>query len=136
MMILVDANVLSETTKPIPDENVIRWLRTNERGIVVSPVVLGEIEYEILIMPKGKKRTTLETWFEHIAQTMEVLDFDRKTAATWAGLLATLKRKGWSMPLKDSLIAATALHHKLSLATRNTADFKQAGIRLINPFTS
>jgi predicted nucleic acid-binding protein len=61
---LVDANVLSEATKPDPDPRVVEWLRRNERSIVVDPIVLGEVRFGILLLARGKRRTELEGWFE------------------------------------------------------------------------
>jgi predicted nucleic acid-binding protein len=61
---LVDANVLSEPKKPTPDPHVIAWLRAHEHDIAVDPVILGELQFGILILPKGKKRSALERWFD------------------------------------------------------------------------
>ena len=134
MKFLVDSNVLSEPTKPGPDSRVIDWLRRNERGIAVNPIILGEIEYGILLLPAGTRRRRLENWFAAGIERLCVLDFDKACGAAWARLLSRLKSRGLSMPLKDSLIAASALAHDLTISTRNTADFKHAGVRLVNPF--
>lgn len=136
MSYLVDANVLSELTKPAPDENVIRWLRQHEQDLAVNPIILGEIEYGILTMPAGRRRTRMEEWFERVIQTLEVVDMDKETAAAWARLLAKLKKKGRAMPIKDSLIAATAIAQNLTVATRNIADFKHVGVPSENPFAT
>ncbi len=134
MKFLVDANVLSEPTKPTPDESVVRWLRENEAELVISSVVLGELEYGILLLPSGRRRTRLQHWFDEGMKRLPLLDFDAKAASAWAQLLARLKKKGLAMPIKDSLIAATALAHGLTVATRNTNDFRRAGVPLVNPF--
>ena len=134
MKYLVDANVLSEATKPAPDARALEWLRRHERQLAVSPVILGELEYGILLLPAGRRRTRLEQWFGGGIQRIRVLDFDTATAAAWARLLARLKKKGRAMPIKDSLIAATALMHGLTVATRNTKDFRNAGVTVENPF--
>ena len=134
MKFVVDANVLSEPTKPDPDENVIDWLRRNEPDLVVNPIVLGEIEYGILLLPMGKKRTRLQRWFADGIQRMRSLDLDTATASAWASLLARLKKKAVAMPIKGSIIAATALAHELTIATRDTADYRNAGVPLVNPF--
>ena len=134
MKFLVDANVLSEPTKHTPSERVIDWLRDQESELVVTPIILGEIEYGILLLPAGKKRTRLVAWFGHGVQRMRSLDFDARAASAWAALLARLKRKGHAMPVKDSLIAATALAHGLTVATRNSADYRHAGVPLVDPF--
>ena len=134
MKFLVDANVLSEPTKPAPDASALAWLRTNERELAVNPIILGELEYGILLLPVSRRRTRLEQWFVAGVQRLRVLDFDAATAAEWARLLARLKRKGRAMPIKDSLIAATALAHGLTVATRNATDFRNSGVAVENPF--
>ncbi len=136
MKLLVDANVLSEPTKPAPDARVIAWLRQHERDLAVNPIILGELEYGILLLPASRRRTRLEQWFSSGIQRLRVLDFDTVTAAHWARLLARLKKKGHAMPVKDSLIAATALAHGLTVATRNAHDFRNAGVRVENPFAA
>lgn len=134
MRFLADSNVLSEPTKPHPDGGVLDWLRQNERSLAVSPIILGEMEYGILLLPDGAKRRKLEEWFAAGRERLSVLDFDKASATAWAELLARLKASGRSMPIKDSLIAATALAHDLTVATRNISDFQHAGVRLVNPF--
>lgn len=135
MKYLVDANVLSEATKPTPDPRVLAWLRLNEPLIAVDPVILGELRFGILILAKGRKRAALERWFEAGAARLHCLPWDAATGLIWAELLARLRETGNAMPIKDSLIAATAIVHGLTVATRNRADFAKAGVRLVNPFT-
>lgn len=134
MKFVVDANVLSEPTKPDPDARVIAWLRRHEADLVVTPIVLGELEYGILLLPAGKKRTRLHDWFQHGRNRLRCVDFDAEVASVWAQLLARLRKKGHAMPIKDSLVAATALAHGLAVATRDVADFRHAGVELENPF--
>ena len=133
-MYLVDANVLSEATRPNPSIAVMNWLTAHEAELVVTPIVLGEIAYGIRLMPAGRKRTRLQEWFEAGIESLEVLPIDAETSRHWAELLAKLKRNGRAMPVKDSLIAASALQHSLTVATRNTADFRHAGVKLVDPF--
>ena len=134
MKYIVDANLLSEATKPDPAPQVLDWLRLNEQNLAVTPVVLGELEYGILLLSASRRKKQLELWFEKIRSTAHCLDFDSKAASSWAHLLAHLKSKGHAMPIKDSLIAASAIAHNLTVATRNTRDFKNARVPLINPF--
>jgi hypothetical protein len=131
---LVDANVLSEPTKPAPDLRVMEWLRANEREIAVDPFVLGELRFGILILSSGRKRTALERWFDAGVGRLHCLPWDADTGLKWAELLARLRRTGKAMPIKDSLIAATAAVHKLAIATRNRADFVNAGVSVVDPF--
>lgn len=134
MNFLVDANVLSEATKPHPDAKAMKWLRAHETELAINPIILGELRFGMFLLPKGKQRSNLLEWLESGIGYLKMLDFDAKTAEHWAQLLADLKRKGRAMPVKDSLIAATALQFQLPVVTRNVKDFSFAGVRIINPF--
>ena len=134
MTYLVDANVLSEATKPEPSAEVVEWLRANERELAVDPIILGEVRFGIHLLNAGKRRRRLERWFEQGIATLVCLPWDAATGLRWAELLADLRRAGRAMSVKDSMIAATALVHGLTLATRNQKDFKKAGLKVLNPF--
>ena len=134
MKYLVDANILSEPTKPTPDPRVVAWLRAHEPDIAVDPVILGELRFGILILPSGRKRAALERWFDAGVRRLQCLPWDADTGLKWAELLARLRTTGKAMPIKDSLIAATAAVHGLAVATRNRADFVNAGVRIVDPF--
>ena len=134
MTYLVDANVLSEPTKSDPHPRVVEWLRHNEREIAVDPIILGEVRFGILLLPKGKRRLRLERWFDAGVQRLHCLPWEGETGLRWAQLLAALRASGRAMPIKDSLIAATALLHGLVVATRNATDFQKTGVKVFNPF--
>ncbi len=134
MTYLVDANVLSEPTKRAPSPKVIEWLRSCEGNIAVDAVILGELYIGVLGYPAGRKRTALERWFESVIGMLECLPWDAAVSRRWARLVVELKRHGRSLPLLDSMIAATALEHGLTVATRNVRDFEQTGVRAVDPF--
>ena len=136
MRYLVDANVLSEPTKPDPHAGVVAWLRKNERDIAVDPIILGEIRFGILLLPRGQRRTRLERWFDNGIQRLLCLPWEAENGLRWAKLLASLRASGHAMPIKDSLIAATALVHDLIVVTRNRADFEKADVEIVDPFTA
>jgi hypothetical protein len=131
---LVDANVLCEPTKPQPEARVIEWLRHHEGEIVVDPIILGEIRFGIHLMPPGNRRRRLERWFEEGVRRIHCLPWEASNGLRWAKLLADLRAAGRAMPVKDSLIAATALVHGLVVATRNTHDFENVGVKVVDPF--
>lgn len=135
MTILVDANVLSEATRPEPDPKVVAWLAKHEKDLAVDPVILGEIRFGILQLPAGKRRDRLEQWFSKGVRQIYCLDWNAATGLRWAQLLADLRAKGNAMPVKDSLVAATALAHGIPVATRNRRDFENAGVEIIDPFS-
>ena len=133
-MFLVDADVLSEATRPEPDPGVLAWLARHEREIAVDPIILGEMRFGIFLLPPGKRRARLERWFQDGVERIHCLAWEAATGLRWARLLAELRTSGRSMPIKDSLIAATALVHGLTVVTRNRRDFEKAGVEILDPF--
>ena len=136
MRYLVDANVLSEPTKAAPDAAAVEWLRGHEDDLVVDSIVLGELCIGIERLPHGGKRARLQEWFDRLADSVDCLAWDLPVGRRWARLVVDLQRKGQPVPLLDGMIAATALVHDLTVATRNTRDFRKTGVRVVDPFTS
>ena len=134
MRYLVEASVLSEPTRPKPSLAVIEWLRRHEQRLVVDPVILGEIRFGIELLPAGGRRRRLEAWFDQGVARIVCVPWDARTGLRWAELLARLRRSGRALPIKDSLIAATALVHGFTVATRNGRDFRKTGVRVVDPF--
>lgn len=134
MKFLVDANVLSEPTKPAPQLRVVDWLRRNERELAVDPFILGEIRFGILLMRKGARRTKLERWFDAGVSRLHCVPWDGRSGLRWSELLAHLRASGKAMPIKDSLIATTALANGLTVVTRNRVDFEKAAVPVLDPF--
>ncbi|HEV2690945.1 MAG TPA: type II toxin-antitoxin system VapC family toxin [Bryobacteraceae bacterium] len=103
----------------------------------MSVITLAEIQKGIELLAEGKRRTQLEDW---LAQDLEawfsgrVLPVDRQVATRWASLVAHGARSGRPLPAVDSLIAATALAHDLTIVTRNTGDFEGIGATTVNPW--
>ena len=134
MKFLVDADVLSEPTKAAPEPKVVDWLRHHERDLAIDPIILGEVRFGILLLPNGKKRSRLERWFDAGVRKLYCLPWEAESGLRWAELLASLRASGRAMPIKDSLIAVTALVHGLAVVTRNRADFEKTGVKVVNPF--
>jgi predicted nucleic acid-binding protein len=120
--------------KAQPVQQVVDWLVANESEIVINPIIISEIQLGINLLPDGKRKQSLNQWFTAGIGQLVCLPIDADTGLCWAQLLANIRKAGLSMPLKDSLIAATALQHRLTVVTRNVKDFENANIKILNPF--
>ena len=136
MSFLVDTDVLSDPSRPQPSPKVDAWLVAHQSQIYTSAISIGEIKRGIERLPTGAKRNGLEKWLEAVLASMDgrILAYNSRVAETWGAMMANLERQGHPMPLTDSLIAAIAKRHTLTLVTRNTADFAHTGLRVANPF--
>lgn len=131
-MILLDTVVLSELRKRTPSPNVTNWLRgCNERELYLSVVSLGEIERGIGRVADTTFALSLSHWLEELLRLYgdRVLPVTAPIARRWGRLSAELGHEG-----ADLLIAATALCHGLSVASRNVRHFRPTGVAVVNPF--
>jgi len=136
--LLLDTNVISEPTRKNPAPAVLRWLAEQpEHHLFLSVLTLGELRRGILLLDDSRKHRALLRWLENEIEPAfagRVLDIDAAVMRAWAELQNTATRRGRSVPVLDGLIAATALAHNLTLATRNTADFLATGVPLLDPW--
>ena len=137
MSYLVDTNVFCELVKTKPDESVVQWLRDHETELYISTVTIGEIRRGIEGLPVSKRKSGLQAWLTGLCNRMEgrILSFNTSTAHVWGQMVAGCDKVGINFPTADSQLAATAHRHGLLIVTRNVADFKDAGVRIINPFS-
>jgi predicted nucleic acid-binding protein len=135
---LVDTNVFSELAKAKPDVRVVSWLREHEADLYLSTISIGELRRGIESLPSGKRKTALQSWFTGLCKRMDgrILSFNTSTAHVWGQLVASWDRKGTNVPSLDGQLAATAHRHNLTMVTRNVSDFKNTGVKLLNPFKS
>ncbi|HYZ83103.1 MAG TPA: type II toxin-antitoxin system VapC family toxin [Bryobacteraceae bacterium] len=134
---LLDTNVLSELIKPNPDANVVRWIKaTDEQIMFLSVLTLGEIRNGIAQLRAGPRRGILEAWLPNLRSRFEhrILTIDEAIADRWGALSALGAGKGKPVPVVDGLLAATALHHNLTLVTRNISDVVNTGVSTLNPW--
>lgn len=138
MRLLLDTNVLSEFTKPRPAEGVLNWLHgLDEDRTFISFVSIAEIRRGVALMDKGRKRDALDEWLRHdLPQRFDnrTIPVEGAVALAWGDLMALAKRSGRGLASMDGLIAATAIAHDLTLATRNTKDFEGFGIDIVDPW--
>jgi toxin FitB len=140
MTYLLDTCILSEGAAKQPNPNVIHWLSTQPmETLYLSTISIGEISKGIRRMPESQRKTNLEVWlYQELLTRFEhrVLAPDVEIMLAWGDLVSKLEAQGRSLPIFDSLIAATALYWKLNLVTRNEKDFDKTGITIVNPFSS
>lgn len=138
MKLLLDTNVLSEVTKARPETRVLEWMaKLDEDRTFISVISIAEIRRGVAMMESGRKRDALAEWLaSDLPQRFEgrVIPVDEAVATAWGDLMGLAKRSGRGLSSMDGLIAATAIGHDLTLATRNTKDFDGLGIRLIDPW--
>jgi len=135
---LLDTNVISEYSRKKCDERLRKWVDAQgEDTLHLSVLTLGEIRKGTALLPEGKRRTELEAWLanELPARFNErLLPVSGKIAELWGEMTAEAQLKGTPAPVIDSLLAATARHHDLTVATRNVKDFTACGVPVINPW--
>ena len=138
MSFLLDTCVISELAKSNVEAQVRDWaMSNNEQDLYISALTLGELQKGALRLQDGAKKTDLLNWLHRdLIQRFDrrVLNFDGAVALRWGEMQAQLEKQGRPMPVIDGMIAATALHHQLTVVTRNTRDMEASGVSLINPW--
>jgi len=134
MKYLADSNLICEQTKSQASAAACQWLKDHAAEIVIDAVVLGEIRGGIAAMPDGRKRRDLEGWFGRLRHSVVCLPWTDETAMIWGDLKQDVRRRGFTVGIKDTMIAATAKLHGLTVATRNVEDFSRCGVDVVNPF--
>ncbi len=135
MRYLADTNAISEFRKKVPNQKVLAWFAAQtEESLFLSVITIGEIEKGIaqIIDPTGK--ANYQTWLNNLIVRFDrrILPVSIEVARRWGNLYGTLQRTGVNLPNWDSLIAATALEHDLTIITRNEADFINSGAKVLN----
>ncbi|NJS35979.1 MAG: type II toxin-antitoxin system VapC family toxin [Brachymonas sp.] len=137
-MIVLDTNIVSESMKPEPDENVMAWLQSLEPSAVyISSITAAELLTGAALLPDSKRKLQLQNILaQRVIPAFDgrVLHVDLIVASQIAQVTSTARAAGNDIDFPDAAIAATALAHGYVLATRNTRDFLGAGIELINPW--
>ncbi len=134
MKYLLDANLLCEPTKAQCVQKAVDWLQANVVECVTDAVVMGEIWQGIGKLPAGRKRVNLEAWFVGLRSRVHCLDWTLDVAIVWGALINEIRRSRFTAGIKDTMIAASAKHYGLTVATRTVEDFARCGIPVINPF--
>jgi toxin FitB len=137
---LLDTNVLSESSKPRPDDAVKDWLHhVDEDLLFVSAISLAELRFGIERLAPGARRVNLELWLrDSLVDRLgsRLLVVDGAIAAQWGTLQAQTEARGRRMNAIDCFLAATARVRQLIMVTRDMEHFSGAGCELFNPWTA
>jgi toxin FitB len=135
---LLDTNCISELVRNKPEPRVLEWIEAADESLLyLSVLTLGEIRKGVAGLSQGKRRTQLETWLELDLQARfsgRILSIDPSIADRWGLLAAGAKHQGRSLSAVDGLLAATALHHNLTIVTRNVSDVVHTRAPVLNPW--
>jgi hypothetical protein len=135
-MVILDTNVISSLMQQPAEPVVVSWLDRQARSSIwTSSVTVLEIRYGLEIMAPGRRRLMLGTMFDLFLERIghRIAPFDSAAAEQCAQLMATRKKKGQPIELRDSMIAGITIANNASLATRNVSDFQGVPV-LINPW--
>ena len=135
---LLDTNCISELVRLKPEPRVMAWMQAAEETLLyLSVLTLGEIRKGLAALSQGRRRTHLETWLEIELGARfagRILPIDVPVADRWGLLAATAKKEGKTLSTIDGLLAATALHHNLTVVSRNVSDFADTRVQVLNPW--
>ena len=135
MNYLLDTCLLSEFMKPRENHAVIAWFEAQEDDtLYISTLAIAEIAKGIAKLGSTKRASELKVWLESVVDRFDtrILPFDVSMANRWGSMIAARESTGRPMPFIDSLMAATALEHNLTLVTRNEDDFTHIGVKIMN----
>ena len=139
MTYLLDTCLISELVAKQPNQKVLDWVDAQmPETLYLSVITIGEIAKGICKLTPSKRKESLSTWLnETLPNRFEnrILTLDVSTMVLWGNLIGQLEQNGRPLPAMDSLIAAIALQHSLSLVTRNEKDFAGTGVAIINPWS-
>ena len=136
---VLDTNVISELRRPNPNRSVVAWVsETASEELFTSVVCIAEIRHGIHMTSEMTKVLALENWLVNEVRPFfddRILPVTEDCLVVWRRLAESAERNRKPAPAADLLIAATARHHSLAVATRDTAPFIAAGVPVLNPFT-
>ncbi|VTR77352.1 PIN domain-containing protein [Cellulomonas hominis] len=135
-MIVVDTNVWSEPLRPQPDPRVLAWMRAHAVELHMPALVVHELRFGLELLPPGQRRDRLAAQIDATVDGLgdRVLAYDGDVAAAHALLRARARAAGREPSAQDGQIAAHAAHAGAALATRNTSDFADLGVVLVDPW--
>lgn len=136
---LLDTNILSELRRPRPEPRVVRFIASQPlERLYVSEVTFAEIRFGIELVEDPARRSDLQDWLTHRIRPMfaqRTLPISEAVTLRWRLLVEAGRKSGHTFSQPDLIIAATALHHGLTIVTRDRTDYDRAGAAVFQPWT-
>jgi toxin FitB len=136
---LLDTNILSELRRPRPNTKVVGFLSAQPlERLHVSIVTFAEIRFGIELVTDVNRRVELNDWLTHRVRPMfdgRALPISEEIMLKWRLLLESGRRRGHTFSQPDLIIGATALHHGLTIVSRDKSDYENAGVPVFSPWT-
>jgi len=136
-MIVLDTNVVSEAMKPEPAPAVRDWMDEQAaETLYITSVTVAELLFGVGALPDGRRRQKLAAALEGLLNLFDgrILPFDTEAAHRYADLAVAARGAGKGFPTPDGYIAAIAVAHDFTVASRDTSAFEAAGIDVIDPW--
>lgn len=135
---ILDTNIVSELRRPKPEPKVVSFVRAQPLDtLFISVVTLAEIRFGIELLPDVTRRTQLGDWLAHKVRPMfeqRILPISEEIVVKWRLLVEEGRKTGHTFSQPDLFIAATALHHGLTIVSRDTPEYVKAGVAVHNPW--
>ena len=136
---LLDTNILSELRRPKPERKVLAFVASQPLELLyVSAVTFAEIRFGIELVTDAGRRVELNDWLAHKVRPMfeqRVLPINEDIMFKWRVLVEDGRKAGYTFSQPDLIIAATALHHGLTVVSRDVSDYQKARAPIMNPWS-
>ena len=136
---LLDTNILSELRRPKPEPKVVQFVSDQSLDLLhVSVVTFAEIRFGIELVKDVSRRMELNDWLDHKLRPMfedRALEINEEIMLKWRLLVEEGRKAGHTFSQPDLIIAATALHHGLTIVSRDTSEYEMANVPVLNPWT-
>jgi predicted nucleic acid-binding protein len=137
---LLDTNVISELRRVRPEPRVVEFVASQPlEALYLSAVTLAEIRFGIERVGDPSRRAELTDWLTHKVRPMfgqRVLPISEEVMLKWRLMVEEGRQAGHTFSQPDLIIAATAVHHGLTVVTRDVGDFERARVAVLNPWTA
>jgi predicted nucleic acid-binding protein len=135
-VIVLDTNVISESARPLPNPLVVDWINSRDFDLRITTITLAEMAFGIQKTPEAERSKRLANFLEQTRKHFHgrIFSFDEEAAMIYGEIMGKASLNGRPMSIPDGMIAAIAIRHGATLATRNVKDFEFLKLKVVNPW--